>query len=113
MKLVNDVIPATTQWLGKFGPGFSDFLLAVVNMADAALPGLTRLGDVVGNAFGTFTDWLNEQVKNGNLTKWLDDMGDTLDHVSELFFNASAFVASFLDALDKNGGNDPSSCKKN
>jgi hypothetical protein len=104
--LVSDVIPATLRWLSQFGPGFTNFLMALIKMADAALPGLERLGMIVGNAFGTFTDWLNQQIQNGNLTDWLSDMGDTLDHVSELFFNAARFVASFLDALNKSGGND-------
>lgn len=106
VKFVNDIIPATLRWLQKFGPDFTDFLTALIGMADTAIPFLERVGQIVSNAFGTFTDWLNDQVKNGNLTDWLDRMGDTLDHVSELFFNAAKFVSSFLDALDKGGGND-------
>lgn len=106
VKFVNDVIPATTAWLAKFGPDFVSFMRAVVAMADAALPALSRLGDIVGGAFGIFTSWLNEQTKSGNLTKWLDDMNDTLENVVDLFFGLSFAVASILDALNKNGGND-------
>lgn len=105
-KLVSDIIPATLRWLASFGPGFTSFLTAIVKMADAAIPGLERLGMIVGNAFATFTEWLNEQVESGNLVEWLDEMGTTLDKVSELFFNITRFVASFLDALNKQGGND-------
>lgn len=103
---VKDIIPATLRWLGQFGPGFVALLSALVRMADTAIPFLERVGLVVGHAFGTFTKWLNEQVNSGALTEWLDRMGDTLDKVSELFFNVTRFVASFLDALDKGGGND-------
>lgn len=104
--LVRDVIPTTLRWLSRFGPGFTSFLLALIKMADAALPALERLGMIVGNAFGTFTTWLNEQVKSGALTGWLNDMGNTLDGLSELFFNVTKFVAAFLGALNQSGGND-------
>jgi len=103
---IQDVIPATIRWLGKFGPGFTSFLTGLIRMADAALPALERLGDIVGSAFAIFTSWLNEQVNTGNLTAWLDDMSETLSLLVDLFFNAAAFVASFLDALNKGGGND-------
>lgn len=104
--LVHDLIPATVAWLSKFGPGFVSLLTAVVKMADAAIPALSRLGDIVGSGFAMFTSWLNEQIQSGNLTQWLQDMGDTLELVKDLFFQAAFFVASFLDALNKNGGND-------
>lgn len=103
---VKEIIPATVRWLGSFGPGFVQLMTSIFEMARASIPFLERLGQVVGNAFATFSKWLDEQVKSGALTDWLDRMGDTLDHVAELFFKAADFVASFLDALDKAGGND-------
>lgn len=106
VKFVNDIIPATLRWLGQFGPDFVAFLNALIRMADVAIPFLERVGQIVSNAFGTFTDWLNEQVSSGDLLNWLNRMGTTLDKTSELFFNITKFVASFVDALDKAGGND-------
>jgi len=103
---VNDIIPATIQWLGKFGPTLVSLMTAVFRMADAAIPALSRLGDIVNKIFGQFTSWLTEQIQSGNLTKWLEDMGDTLELVGDLFLNAAFFVTSFLDALNKNGGQD-------
>lgn len=106
VSFVRDIIPATLRWLSNFGPGFIGFLSALINMAHTALPFLERVGQVVNNAFGTFTTWLNEQIKSGALLDWLDRMGTTLDKTADLFFNITAFVASFVDALDKAGGND-------
>lgn len=106
VRFVNEIIPATVRWLGDFGPKFVSNMTAITNMATASIPFLERLGQVVGNAFGTFTDWINEQVQSGEFTDWLDRMGTTLDKIVELFFQATEFVASFLDSLDKAGGND-------
>jgi hypothetical protein len=106
VKFVTDIIPATVRWLGNFGPGFVSLLTAVFRMADAAIPALERLGQIVTNSFGMFTSWLTEQIQTGNLTDWLDDMSRTLQNVVELFFSASQFVAAFLDALNNNGGDD-------
>lgn len=103
---VHDIIPATIQWLGKFGPSFVSLMSAVFRMADAAIPALSRLGDIVNRVFGQFTSWLTEQIQSGNLTKWLEDMGNTLDLVGDLFIQAAFFVTAFLDALNKNGGQD-------
>lgn len=106
VKFVSDVIPATLQWLNKFGPGFISFITALTKLADESLPFLTQLGDIVGSSFAMFTSWLNEQIQSGNLTQWLSDMAVTLGDVKDLFFAISGFVAAFLDALNKGGGND-------
>lgn len=75
-------------------------------MADVAIPFLTRVGDIVGSAFGMFTSWLNDQIQSGGLLEWLNDMGDTLEKTKDLFFAVTFFVSQFLDALNKNGGGD-------
>lgn len=103
-QFVSKVIPATTRWLQQFGPTFVDFLTAVTNMANTALPFLERLGKSISGAFFIFTDWINTQIKNGNMTDWLDDMSSTIDQLITLFFRAAEFVASFMSALDAAGG---------
>lgn len=106
VKFVNEIIPATTRWLGEFGPEFVNNMTAITRMATEAIPFLERVGAVVGNAFGTFTKWLNENIESGEFTDWLDRMGVTLDKLVELFFQAAEFVATFMEELDKAGGNE-------
>lgn len=101
---ISDVIPATTAWLQSFGLGFLEFLRVLITMADATLPFLTRLGDILNNAMHTFSSWLDEQLKSGTFQSWLKDMGDTLDSVVELFFQVTEFVATFMAQLNKGGG---------
>jgi hypothetical protein len=103
-EFVAKVIPATTAWLGKFGLGFIELMRVTTRLAIATLPFLTRLGDILNNAMHTFSSWLDEQLKSGNLQQWLQDMGDTLDSVVELFFQAAEFVAAFMAELNKAGG---------
>lgn len=103
---VNEIIPATIRWLGQFGPGFTSFLTALINMATKSIPFLERVGQIVGQAFGMFTSWLNDQVNSGAFTDWLVRMAETLEKMVPLFINATDFVISFLDALDRSGGND-------
>jgi len=104
IKFVNDVIPATIRWLGMFGPGFVDFLTALVKMSDTALPFLESLGRIVGNAFATFSKWLGEKTESGELTEWLDRMATTLQSIVEFGFKAAEFIASFMESLDQAGG---------
>ena len=101
---IKDVIPATTAWLQTFGLGFLEFLRVLITMADATLPFLTRLGDILNNAMHTFSSWLDDQLKSGDFQSWLADMGDTLEAVVELFFKATEFVATFLAQLNNAGG---------
>lgn len=106
VQFVTNIIPATLRWLGQFGPGFVSFLTAIVKMANAAIPFLMRIGDVLASGFAMFTSWLNDQIQSGKFTEWLNNMAETLVSVKDLFFGISNFVVSFLGALDKAGGND-------
>lgn len=101
---VRDVFPATAKWLQSFGPSFVSLLKALIGMADAAIPFLTRIGAILQNSLASFTDWLNGMVKSGSFTKWLNSMGSTLDTLANVFFQLSEFVATFFAQLDEAGG---------
>lgn len=103
---VRDIFPATAKWLASFGPAFVSLLKALIGMADAAIPFLTRIGMIFNNSIASFVDWLNGLVKSGSFTKWLDSMGSTLDTLAQLFFQVSEFFAVFLAQLNEAGGED-------
>lgn len=105
LRFVSDIIPATTTWLRGFSLSFLNFMRSLIAMADASIPFLQHLGIIVENAFKRFGDWLDKQVQSGQFQDWLDNMETTIQDIVDLLFSASKFVASFLDALDKAGGN--------
>lgn len=106
VSFVRDVFPATAKWLSSFSPVFINTLRALIQMADHAIPFLSRLGSTLNHGLTAFADWLDGMVKSGSFDKWLQDMGTTIDSIANLFFYVAGFVASFFDALNKAGGNE-------
>ena len=105
-RLLEDVIPATVRWLDKFGPGFAAFLIGWIDLANASLPFLEAIGGMLANGLKDLGEWMTRTSKTKGFKKWLDDMQLTLDSVVGLLEAATGFVASFMDALNKNGGNE-------
>jgi hypothetical protein len=98
------IIPATVKWLKGFGPSFTRFLQGLIRIADASIPFLTKLGDLLNGMFEKFgTAFLNESNVAGFLD-WLNSMYDTLLLVGPLLMAAFTTVASFLTSLDAAGG---------
>jgi hypothetical protein len=104
VRLLDEVIPATVRWLDRFGPGFAQFLLGLIKLADSSLPFLSKLGDSLSGGLEHFGEFLDRISKDKKFQKWLNDMFETLGSVGELFLQATMFVASFMDALNENGG---------
>ena len=103
-RLLEEVIPATVRWLDRFGPGFATFLIGWIDLANASLPFFERLGAALSSGLQQFGEWLTRVSQDPRFQKWLSDMLDTLGAVGELLLAATQFVASFMDALNKEGG---------
>jgi len=99
-----NVIPATVEWLSTFGPAFTGLLRSLIGLANTAMPFLSGLGDVVTTAILKFNRFIDERVKDGTIESWLDTMLGTVQSLSDLFFSLSGFVATFMDALSDEGG---------
>jgi phage-related protein len=103
-KLLDEIIPATVRWLDKFGPGFAAFLIGWIDLANASLPFFEKLGGGLASVLQKLGEWFTEISKSPEFQEWLDDMYETLKAVGDLLLAASQFVASFMDALNKEGG---------
>lgn len=101
---LNDVLPATAQFLNRFGPAFVTFLNGLIKIADAALPFLTALGDIGGSIFKRWGEDLARVAGDPSLQKWFADMEETLQSVRELFGAVVDFLAVFLAELNSAGG---------
>lgn len=104
-EFVTKIIPATVQWLDKFGPVFVSFLEALTRMATVAIPFLSKLGDLLNKVFIKVTNRINEAVEDGSLEAWLDDMLETLKVLGSVFASVIGFVRDMFNAVDDAGGN--------
>jgi hypothetical protein len=104
VKFINDVFPATTRWIERFGPALIGFLEALIAVAGAAMPFLERFGLLLANNLTFLADTLKRVTKDQSLSDWLDRMSETLTAVMDLLGTVIAFTATFLDELDKAGG---------
>jgi hypothetical protein len=103
-QFVKDIIPSTVKFLQFFGPSFTTFLKGLIALADASLPFLNALGQMLGGTLESLGVFFQNAAKDPKTLQWFRDMQKTLEAVLELFGQATQFVIAFLDALNKGGG---------
>jgi hypothetical protein len=103
-KFLDEIFPRTVTFLEQFGPAFITFLDGLLNMVNAAMPFLTKVGDIVSMIFKQVGDAFNEVASDPDFIDWLDRMGETLMSVVQLFRAAGIFIGALFDAVDKAGG---------
>jgi hypothetical protein len=98
------IIPATSKWIDSFGPAFATFLVGMVKLADATIPFLTKLGDLLNSGLTFLGEKLTELATGGEFNDWLNSMYETLVLLAPLLAAAFGFVVSFLNTLNAAGG---------
>lgn len=99
------LIPATAKWLAAFGPSFATFLVGLIKVADTTIPFLTKLGELVNGALLKFGNAFLDENALAGFADWLNSMYKTLLLLGPLIGSALAFIVSFLQSLDRAGGN--------
>lgn len=105
VNFVQRVIPATTDWLSRFGPAFVDLLKGLIAMANVALPFLVDIGKQVAGFMTLLGLEWQRFAKDPAFQQWLKDMSDTVQSLFELLEGAFAFLMVFMSELNKAGGN--------
>lgn len=98
------VFPATIAFLERFGPDFVTFLNGLVEAANAALPFLTDMGNLISNSLAEIGYFLEAAANDPDFQEWLKDMEDTLESIQGLFFSILALVRQFSATLNEAGG---------
>jgi hypothetical protein len=103
-KFVANTIPATLQFLQRFGPALVGWLTGLINMANRLLPFLTDFGN---NLSGTLDDWgqkLDDAARDPSFQGWIDRATEAVKQFLGLVTTVGAFIASFLDNVNEAGG---------
>ena len=103
---VEEVMPATVEFLSTFGPSFVAFLTGFTEFATATLPFLGRIGDDLSETFTLLGQFLSDAARDPGLQEWFDRMFITWRKVQVLITEAFKFIAAFMSSLDKAGGNE-------
>jgi hypothetical protein len=101
---ISDTIRETVLWLQKFQFGFGDFLKGLIRVADASLPFLRVLGQLLNETLHDIGDWLSGAVASGGFQQWLKDMTPTLLSLVDLIKTFAMTIGSIFSAVDKAGG---------
>jgi hypothetical protein len=104
VRFINNVIPSTVKWLANFGPSFITFLGGLVDLANASLPFLQALGQMLSGTLFQLGEFFSRAARDPKTAKWFKDMQKTMEDVLELFGQATAFVVAFLASLNEGGG---------
>lgn len=104
VKFVKEIFPATGKWMQKFGPALVTFLKGLFDMANAAMPFLNQLGDMVAGFLTLLGLEWTRFAKSPEFQEWLDDMADTLREVFGLLSETFNFLMVFLAQLNRAGG---------
>ena len=103
-KFLSEIFPRTVTFLEQFGPAFITFLDGLLSMVNAAMPFLTKVGDIVSMIFKQVGDAFNDVAGDPDFITWLNDMEETLMSVIQLFRAAGIFIGALFVAVDKAGG---------
>lgn len=103
-KFLNEIFPRTVTFLETFGPAFITFLDGLLSLVNAAMPFLTRVGDIVSGVFKQVGDALKGVSEDPDFQAWLTDMEDTLMSVINLFRAVGIFIGALFNSVDKAGG---------
>lgn len=103
-KFLSDVIPATIAWLNSFSPALISLLSGLIKAADASIPFLKAIGDMLNGALLSFSTWLQGTINDGSFQKWLAGAEHTLELLFQLGGAITDFFFTFIAQLDKVGG---------
>jgi hypothetical protein len=103
---VSDTIRETVLWLNKFRFGFGSFLTGLIRIADASLPLLRVLGELLNETLNDIGRWLSGAVASGGFQQWLKDMTPSLIALGDVLKNAVLTIGAFFSAVQKGGGGD-------
>lgn len=103
-RFLDEIVPATTEWLRYFGPAFSQFLIGLIAMATAATPFLNALGGLLNELLVSLGGDLFDLGKSRDFTDWLNSMVETVRLFGSLLKSAFRFLVVFLAQLDAGGG---------
>ena len=103
-KFLSEIFPRTVTFLEQFGPAFITFLDGLLRMVNAAMPFLTKVGDIVSMVFKQVGDAFAGVADDPDFITWLSDMEETLMSVIQLFRAAGIFIGALFTAVDKAGG---------
>lgn len=106
LTFVEEVLPATVDWLAVFGPSFATFLTGFTEFATATLPFLSRIGDDLSETFRLLGEFLSGAASDPGLQQWFDNMFITWRKVQVLITEVFKFLGAFMASLDKAGGNE-------
>jgi phage-related protein len=101
---INRIIPATLHWINSFGPALARVLEGLIQVADASIPFLSKLGDLLTSGLTYLGDKLLEVTASGGFNDWLNSMLDTLKSLGPLLAATFKVIASFLATLNNAGG---------
>lgn len=105
-KFLSEIFPRIVTFLGQFGPAFITFLEGLLRMVNAAMPFLTKVGDIISMVFKQVGDAFAGVADDPDFITWLEDMEETLMSVIQLFRAAGIFIGALFTAVDKAGGQD-------
>lgn len=103
-KFLDEIFPRTVTFLEQFGPAFITFLNGLLSMVNAAMPFLTKVGDIVSMIFKQVGDAFAKVADDPDFIEWLNSMEDTLMSVIQLFRAVGIFLGALFTAVDKGGG---------
>ena len=105
-KFLSEIFPRTVTFLEQFGPAFITFIEGLLSMVNAAMPFLTKVGDIVSMIFKQVGDAFAGVAEDPSFQDWLLRMEDTLMSIIQLFRAAGIFIGALFDAVDRAGGVD-------
>jgi hypothetical protein len=104
VSFVQAVIPATVEFLKKFGPDLVVFLKGLVAFGETMLPFLSSLGQILGGTLFQLGTFFQKVADDPATQKWMNDMLTTFQSVIELVGALIQFVTVLFAQLDAAGG---------
>jgi phage-related protein len=100
---IDNLFKTTARLVTSFGPNLVKFMAGFLEVANAALPTLERLGGAFSTAFGKFGDFMAESAANGSLQKFIDDALTTARELFDLVKALSGLLGTLFAGTEDAG----------
>lgn len=102
-KFIDNLFKSTAHLISTFGPNLVKFIAGFLEVANAALPTLVKLGDAFGVAFGKFGDFMAESAQNGSLQTFIDEALKTVKELFDLLKSVGGLLGTLFAGTEDAG----------
>ncbi|GAA2665196.1 hypothetical protein [Nonomuraea recticatena] len=100
---IGRILDSNNRLFARLSDAALDAADATLTLVDGSSPFLERMGDLIGRLVGRVKDLINEAARNGELEKFFNRVGDTIDKAAEIAWDLGRALYGIFDTAYPSG----------